>query len=122
MKNTRHKRRRTFQFKWIKFEFTETIDESFDGTKSLPTYEIELEICDTKFFNQVDFSTYLRLVERFIQNINSIITTLKEGEEIYFDTFCGGDFDEAYLENFETEVRPVVGDYLATKAYVDKNF
>lgn len=42
--NTRHKTRRKFQFKWMMFDFTETVEEDNDGNKSDPKYEIEVEI------------------------------------------------------------------------------
>ena len=42
--NTRHKTRRTFQFKWMRFDFTESAEEDMNGKKSEPKYEIELEI------------------------------------------------------------------------------
>jgi hypothetical protein len=117
--NTRHKRRRSFQFKWMKFEFTETVEENFKGEKALPVYEIELEICDNKFFNQPHLEVYMRLVERFIHNIDSLIVALNEGEELFFDTFCKPEFDNCYKEQYG-EVLPVVGDYLSIKAFDNK--
>ena len=120
IKNTRHKKRRSFQFKWMKFEFTETEEEDFKGNMSDPTYEIELEIIDTKFFNQYDKTIYLRLVERFIQNINSLITAVAEGEDLFYDAFCQPEFDKCYKEAYQWEVMPVVGDYLGVKSYLDK--
>ena len=120
IRNTRHKKRHSFQFKWMKFEFTETAEEDFKGNMSEPTYEIELEITDTKFFNQPDKVIYMRLVERFIQNVNSIITAIAEGEDLFYDVFCQPEFDRWYKDTFQCEVMPVVGDYLGVKSYLDK--
>ena len=116
----RHKRRRSFQFKWLKFEFTETREENPKGEKAPPIYEVELEICDNKFFNQPNWDVYMRLVERFIQNINSLIVALNEGEEVFFDAFWQPEFEKCYKETYECDVMPLVGDYLAVKAFTDK--
>lgn len=117
---TRHKRRHSFQFKWLKFEFTETMEENFKGEKSEPVYEVEAEICDNKFFNQPNFDIYMRLVERFTQNIETLITAVHEGNELFYDSYCKPEFEKAYQEQYEGNIMPVVGDYLATKAYTDK--
>lgn len=118
--NTRHKRRHSFQFKWMKFEFTETVEEDFNGDKGPANYEVELEITNTKYFNQPDYLVYLKLVERFVQNINWLLVASNEGEEMFFDSFCQPEYDKAYKEAYETDVTPIVGDYLATKAFMDK--
>jgi hypothetical protein len=62
----------------------------------------------------------MRLVERFIQNINSLIVALNEGEEVFFDAFWQPEFEKCYKETYECDVMPLVGDYLAVKAFTDK--
>lgn len=84
---TRHKKRRSFQFKWMMFEFTETMDEDFKGNKSSPVYEVEIEICDNKYFNQYHLDVYYRLVERYVQNIESLIVAADEGADIFYDLY-----------------------------------
>lgn len=96
------------------------MEENFKGEKSEPTYEIELEIWDTKFFNNPNPDIYFRFVDRFLLNINSMITALNEGEEVFFDCFIQPEFEQWYKDIYECDTMPIVGDYLATKAYVDK--
>ena len=119
--NRRHKRRRTFEFKWIRFEFTETCEKDPFDKKSKPVYEIEAEICNNAFFNNPDNGIYSTYVFRFIQNIDTLLDASKNGIDKYFEQIVKPELTKAYQETFGGDTMPIVGDYLPTKAYYDKN-
>ena len=65
---TRHKKRKSFRCKYLSFDFTQTVDESFNGDLSDKKYEVEVEITDLKHvLNYVDdVKSYYAIIERYM--------------------------------------------------------
>lgn len=84
-KSVRIKERSTFQFKWIRLDFTVTQMQLEGRVNSNLEYEVEIEISDMKYVvsNMDKTEDFKSIIRRYLQNVFGITKMMMEcGNEI----------------------------------------
>jgi len=117
----RHKKRWSYKFRFLTFDFTQTQNETTAGDLELPTYEIELEISDPDMVKNCHHERQRDYLQRFYANIESLLKGASPfGQEALFYEMTKLRQDEAFALEFESKERPLIGDYLAEKSLEDR--